>query len=139
METVGKSHVTSRGRLISLAIVLLALAIALYTLHESTVRPTSNDSSIDADVVHVASEVGGRVIEIPVSENSRVSEGDLLFQIDPVPYQLAVAQAEADLKPRRSATRYAPALCFHPAFNGGDSRTNDEDRSGKSRPIRTHA
>ena len=97
METAGKSHLTSRSRLISLAIVLLALAIALYTLHESTVRPTSNDSSIDADVVHVASEVGGRVIEIPVSENSRVSKGDLLFQIDPVPYRLAVAQAEADL------------------------------------------
>ena len=35
--------------------------------------------------------------QIPVSENSRVAEGDLLFQIDRVPYRFAVAQAEADL------------------------------------------
>jgi multidrug efflux pump subunit AcrA (membrane-fusion protein) len=35
---------------------------------------------------------------IAVSENIRVSEGDLLFQLDPLPYQLAVAQAEADLQ-----------------------------------------
>jgi NAD(P)-dependent dehydrogenase (short-subunit alcohol dehydrogenase family) len=33
------------------------------------VRPTSSDSSIDADVVHIAAAVGGRTLEIPVSEN----------------------------------------------------------------------
>jgi membrane fusion protein, multidrug efflux system len=97
MEVAGKPHATSRGGLISLAIILLALAIALYTLHESAVHPTSSDSSIDADVVHVAAAVGGRVLQIAVSENERVAEGDLLFQIDPVPYRLAVAQAAADL------------------------------------------
>ena len=97
MEEAGKSHVTSRGRLIAFAIVVLALALALYALHESAVYPTSSDSSIDADVVHVAAAVAGRVLEIPVSENSRVAKGDLLFQIDPVPYRFAVAQAEADL------------------------------------------
>jgi hypothetical protein len=51
MEAAGKSHFTSRGRLIAFAIVVLALAPALYALHESAVRPTSSDSSIDADVV----------------------------------------------------------------------------------------
>ena len=52
---------------------------------------------IDADVVHVASAVGGRIIELPVTENAKISKGDLLFRIDPVPYRLAVEQAEADL------------------------------------------
>jgi multidrug efflux system membrane fusion protein len=47
-------------------------------------------ATIDADVVHVAAAIGGRIIEIPV-------EGELLFQIDPVPHRIAVAQAEADL------------------------------------------
>jgi multidrug efflux system membrane fusion protein len=41
--------------------------------------------------------VGGRIINIAVTENSTVSKGGLLFQIDPLPYRLAVAQAEADL------------------------------------------
>jgi multidrug efflux system membrane fusion protein len=97
MRAIGKSHVLRAGRLISLVIVVLAAAVAFYTLHETRVHPTSTDSSIDADIVHVAAAVGGRVLEIRASENARVVKGDLLFQIDPVPYQLAVAQAEADL------------------------------------------
>jgi membrane fusion protein, multidrug efflux system len=97
MKHAGKSHFATRGRLITFAIVALAVAVAVYGAHESNVRPTSSDSSIDADVVHVAAAVGGRVLEIAVSENTRVRKGDLLFQIDPVPYRLAVAQAEAEL------------------------------------------
>jgi membrane fusion protein, multidrug efflux system len=97
MKAAGKSHSATRGKLISLMIIMLAAAIALYTLHGTYVYPTTSDSSIDADVEHVAAAVGGRVLEIPVVENARVAKGDLLFQIDPVPYQLAVAQAEADL------------------------------------------
>jgi membrane fusion protein, multidrug efflux system len=97
MKHAGKSHFATRGRLISVAIVALAVVVAVYAAHESHTRPTSSDSSIDADIVHVAAAVGGRVLEIAVSENARVRKGDLLFQIDSLPYQLAVAQAEADL------------------------------------------
>jgi membrane fusion protein, multidrug efflux system len=97
METAGKTRTAPRGRLISVAIVALAVVFALYTLHESNTHPTSSDSSIDVDVVHVAAAVGGRIVQLPVSENARVAEGDLLFQIDPLPYRLAVEQTAADL------------------------------------------
>jgi membrane fusion protein, multidrug efflux system len=97
MKHAGTSRFASRGRLISLAIIALAVAVAVYAAHESNIRPTSSDSSIDADVVHAAALVGGRIIELAVSENMRVRKGDLLFQIDPLPYRLAVAQAEAEL------------------------------------------
>ena len=97
METAGKSRVASRDRLISVGIIVLAAALAIYAFHESTVHPTTTDSSIDADIVHVAAAVGGRIIELPVSENARVAAGNLLFQIDPLPYRLAVEQAAADL------------------------------------------
>ena len=102
METAGKKRTTPWGRLISIAIVVFAVALALYALHESTTYPTSSDSSIDADVVHVAAAVGGRIIELPVVENMRVAEGSLLFQIDPLPYRLALEQASADLGIARS-------------------------------------
>jgi len=97
METAGKARSAFRGRLISVTIVALAVAFALYALHESNTHPTSSDSSMDADVVHVAAAVGGRIIQLPVSENARVTEGDLLFQIDPLPYRLAVEQSAAEL------------------------------------------
>ena len=56
-------------------------------------------ATIDADVVHVASPVGGKILDIPVVENSlQVAKGALLFQIDPTPIGLmTAAQARADL------------------------------------------
>jgi membrane fusion protein, multidrug efflux system len=88
---------------VSLGIVAAAVAFAVYVLHRSAIMPTTDDASIDADVVHVAAEVGGRIVSIPVEENVRVSKGDLLFQIDPVPYQLVVDQAGANLEIAKAA------------------------------------
>ena len=102
METAGKTSPKLRGRVISIAIIAAAVAFALYALHESNAYPTSSDSSIDADVVHVAAAVGGRIIDLPVVENMRVAEGSLLFQIDPLPYRLALEQSAADLGIARS-------------------------------------
>jgi membrane fusion protein, multidrug efflux system len=102
METAGKARTAPLGRIISIAIVALAVALAVYTLHEGNTHPTSSDASIDADVVHVAAAVGGRIIQLPVVENMRVAEGSLLFQIDPLPYRLALEQSAADLGIARS-------------------------------------
>ena len=107
MEAVGKTRTIPRGRMISIAIVAFAVALALYALHESDTHPTSTDSSIDADVVHVAAAVTGRVIEIPVVENMRVTKGSLLFQIDPLPHRLAFEQSTADLAIARSSAAVA--------------------------------
>jgi len=85
------------GRLISLAIVAIAIGLGFYALRRSVLLPSTDAATIDADVVHVAASVGGRIVGIPVAENMRVSEGDILFQIDPLPHRLAVSQAEADL------------------------------------------
>jgi len=65
--------------------------------------PSTDDATIDADVVHVASVVGGRIVDIPVAENMHVAKDDLLFQIDPVPYSLTVAQTQADLSVAQAA------------------------------------
>ncbi|MBV8320515.1 MAG: biotin/lipoyl-binding protein, partial [Hyphomicrobiales bacterium] len=88
---------SSRGRLIALGVIALALVLAVLSASWVRRHPSSSDASIDADVVHVAAAVGGRIIEIRVHENSPVHRGDVLFQIDPLPYQLLVAQAQADL------------------------------------------
>jgi len=91
------SSLGSRGRLIALGVVAIAVVAAIWAASWSGRHPSSSDASIDADVVHVAAAIGGRVIEIRVHENSAVHRGDVLFQIDPLPYELLVTQAEADL------------------------------------------
>ena len=85
------------AKLISLLIIVAAISFAVYVGEHWSGMPSSDDATIDADVVHVAAVVGGRIASIPVSENSQVNKGDALFQIDPVPYQLAVQQAQSDL------------------------------------------
>jgi multidrug efflux system membrane fusion protein len=103
MKAAGTRRHAGWTMLISLAIITVALGLAAYVLHRSSIMPTTDDAAIDADVVHIAAEVGGRIIEIPVQENSHVTKGDLLFQIDPVPYRLAVDQARANLDLAKAA------------------------------------
>ncbi|MEX3968330.1 multidrug transporter subunit MdtN [Paraburkholderia sp. EG286B] len=91
-----------QGRAIAIAIVLFGAAALWYAYDRSTRYPSTDDASIDADVVHVASPVGGRIVRVPVEENQQVAKGDVLFEIDPVPYRLAVAQAQAELEMARA-------------------------------------
>jgi multidrug efflux system membrane fusion protein len=79
------------------AIVLIALGTGGYVLHRAQVDPSTDDATIDADVVHVAPSVGGRIVRLGVEENSPVKAGDLLLALDPVSYRAGVAQAEAEL------------------------------------------
>jgi len=86
-----------------LSIVLVALAIAAAALVFARRRPETDDAAIAADVVHVAPEVGGRIADLPVHENDFVHKGDVLLRLDPVPYQLAVDLAAANLDIARAA------------------------------------
>jgi membrane fusion protein (multidrug efflux system) len=47
--------------------------------------------------VSINARVAGQVVEIAIEDNQRVQQGQLLFRIDPEPYQIAVDQAEARL------------------------------------------
>ena len=91
------------GKLISLTIIAIAILLAMYVWHQRSQSPSTDDASIDADVTHVASPVGGRLASLSVTENQQVHPGDILYQIDPVPYRLAVAQAQADLELAQAA------------------------------------
>jgi len=103
MKMAGVQKGPLRGRIITLAIVLVAVLLSVY-VYERTIRfPSTDDATLDADVVHIASPVGGRIARIPVEENKRVAKGDVLFEIDPVPYKLAADQARADLELAKAA------------------------------------
>src|ERR1700751_4873135 len=94
---VQPSRFASRGRLMALATIAVAGIVALLSASLVGRHPSSTDASIDADVVHVAAALRGRILEIHVRENSPVHRGQVLFQIDPLPYQLLIWQAHAEL------------------------------------------
>ncbi|MFL9920225.1 multidrug transporter subunit MdtN [Paraburkholderia fungorum] len=103
MKIAGKRQASVKGRVIAGVIVLLGIAAAIYGYDRTTRFPSTDDATIDADVVHVASPVGGRIVRLAVQENQRVAKGDVLFEIDPVPFRLVVAQTQADLELARAA------------------------------------
>lgn len=89
------SDIKSRAILFSLTIGALAtLALVIWRLDS---RPETDDAYVYADTITVSPEVDGRIIEQPVHDNQQVHKNDLLFRIDPRPYQSALRQAEARL------------------------------------------
>ena len=63
---------------------------------ETNRYPRTDDASVRANVIEIAPEVSGRLIELPVKDNEFVKKGELLFVIDPRPYEYALQQALSD-------------------------------------------
>ena len=59
--------------------------------------PTTTDVRVVKYIVPIVSQVKGRVIEVPVENNRPVKKGDVLFRIDPTPYEAEVQSLEAQL------------------------------------------
>ncbi len=60
---------------------------------------------VRADVVNVAPDVSGAVVQMPVHDNQFVQKGELLMEINPSHYQIAVGQAEANVTARAAELR----------------------------------
>jgi multidrug resistance efflux pump len=67
--------------------------------------PSSADVRVIKYVVNIVPQVKGKVIEVPVEPNRLVKKGDVLFKIDPTPYQLAVKSLEAQLAGAQGGSR----------------------------------
>jgi multidrug resistance efflux pump len=73
------------------------VCIAALLLLLNIFAPTTTDVRVVNYIVPVVSQVRGRVVEVPVENNRPVKEGDVLFRIDPTPYQNEVHALEARL------------------------------------------
>jgi multidrug resistance efflux pump len=71
------------------------VAIAILLLLLNIIAPTTTDVRVIKYVVPIVSQVRGRVTEVPVENNRAVKKGDLLFAVDPTPYQNEVNSLEA--------------------------------------------
>jgi multidrug efflux system membrane fusion protein len=85
------------GRIIGTLIVLGALVTGVLVWRINYEHPRTNDAMVRANIVGIAPEVSGRIVELHVEDNHYVKQGDLLYVIDPRPYQAKLAQARAEL------------------------------------------
>jgi multidrug resistance efflux pump len=88
-------HVRFVPILITLAMATLAVLLGWATWNAYMGAPWTRDGTLRANVVTMAPEVSGRIVELPVMDNQFVHKGDLLMVIDPINYGIAVSLAEA--------------------------------------------
>ena len=81
----------------TLIVLGLIVVLFLYSIIADRLTPYTSQATVQAFVVRMAPEVAGRVIEVNVIDNQRVKGGDVLFRIDPQPFEIALQQAEAKL------------------------------------------
>ena len=58
---------------------------------------STDDAQVKQDIVSVSAQVNGPIVQVFVRDGAHVKRGDVLFRIDPQPYQVALEQAEAQL------------------------------------------
>jgi membrane fusion protein, multidrug efflux system len=85
------------GRTIGVAIVIGAVAAGIYAIRLNFVRPRTDDATVRANIVGIAPQVSGPIVDLRVTDNQFVKQGDLLFAIDCRPYQARLDRARADL------------------------------------------
>jgi membrane fusion protein, multidrug efflux system len=92
-QTVSRKRI---GRWIRVAVPLGAVLALLAAILVTDLHPRTDDASVRANFIEITAEVSGKLTSLPVKDNALVKKGDLLFAIDPRPYQYALQQALSD-------------------------------------------
>ena len=104
-----KSRIPLAPILITLATVAVAALLAWAMWQAYMGAPWTRDGTVRAYVVTMAPEVAGRIVKLPLADNQFVHKGDVLFEIDPADYRIALEQAQAQAQRDGAALDYARA------------------------------
>src|SRR5438045_248012 len=91
------------------ALTIAGIGYGAFTMFHSFTHETTDDAFIDVHFVSVAPKIAGRVSVVHVDDNQLVKKGDVLVEIDPRDFQVALAQAKANLA-RDKATQIQAEL-----------------------------
>jgi multidrug resistance efflux pump len=87
-------NITSQVIIVTIPIIMLTVLI----LFMNICAPSSSDVRAQNYVIPIVPRVTGQVTEVPIEPNRPIKKGDVLFKIDPVPFEAAETAAEATLR-----------------------------------------
>jgi membrane fusion protein, multidrug efflux system len=90
-----------------LLVVLVLAGVGTWLWHYYSTRESTDDAQIDGHINPISARVDGTVIAVNVNDNQVVKAGDVLVQIDPRDYQVAVDKARADLATAQASAQAA--------------------------------
>ncbi len=85
------------AQIITLVVIFGAVVLILWVWSITERHPRTDDAVARANVVGIVPRVHGQIIKLNVQDNQEVKAGDVLFEVDPDDYQLALDKAKADL------------------------------------------
>jgi membrane fusion protein (multidrug efflux system) len=113
-KTEGRNWIRT---IVMLTVPALLIIGGVYYYLTSGGSVSTDDAQVKQDIVSVSPQVNGQVVQVFVRNGARVHRGDLLFRIDPQPYQVALEQAQATLANAQLQTQ---VLRTTAAGTGGD-------------------
>lgn len=87
-----------------LSVPLLILVAGLYLWLTSGATVSTDNAYVKQDVTAISTQVNGPVVAVYVRENQHVTKGDILYRVDPAPFEAALHAAEAQLAAARLQT-----------------------------------
>jgi multidrug resistance efflux pump len=102
-------HISVAPVLVTLSTVAVAALLGWATWEVYMGSPWTRDGTVRAYVVTMAPEVAGRIVRLPAGDNQLVHKGDVLFEIEPDDYRIALESAKAQEQRDIAALDYARA------------------------------
>lgn len=97
----------SGAAVLTVSMVLCALFLGRSLWGYYTEAPWTRDARVSADIVRIAPEVSGTILQVEVKDNQYVNRGDVLFRVDPERFELARDQAQASYDAKRQSQKLA--------------------------------
>jgi len=85
------------GVIVSICIVAAAVITGALVITRTNEYPRTDDAEVFANFIGIAPQVDGPIVQLAVQDNQYRKQGDLLFQIDPRPYEYTLEKAKSDL------------------------------------------
>ena len=102
-----REHPNAKWWILAISIIVVVAGILVWRYY--AVRETTDDAQIDGHIAPVSARVSGTAINVYVEDNTYVHAGDLLVQLDPKDYQVAVDRAQSELADAEANARAAGA------------------------------
>lgn len=96
-ETTEVAQPQSRRKGIAVVVLVAIVLVAVGLWWRSTFTEDTDDAQINGHLIQVSSRIGGQIAHVDVDENQVVKKGDVIAELDPRDYQVAVDNARAAL------------------------------------------
>jgi len=92
-----RQNAKRRRNIVILIVVLVVLAGGVFLWRYLSSYESTDDAQADVHLYPVSARISGYVVNVNVDDNQWVEKGTVLVEIDPKDYEVAVAQAQANL------------------------------------------